>query len=165
MKVFISCFIAFLMASCNNDNDANTTTEDSMTGETIHATATDTIITNAQPMQLAGCYQMVFKKDSADMHLNVKDTIVSGTLNFNLYQKDKNKGTIHGVWRNDKIYADYSFQSEGMTSVREVIFKIDDGNLVQAFGDLTEKDGKLVFTDKDQLQYQTANPFIKTDCP
>lgn len=62
------------------------------------------------------------------------------------------------------IYADYSFQSEGTTSVREVIFKISGDTLIQAFGDLIEKKGKIVFKDTNNLQYINSSPFIKASC-
>ncbi|MEO6071029.1 MAG: hypothetical protein ABIN57_06890 [Chitinophagaceae bacterium] len=165
MKYFFLCCAFFSLVSCNNDTTADKAAgKDSLAGETIHANATDTIVTSAKPMAISGCYEMVFKKDSAEMNLILKDTVVTGTLHYNFYQKDENKGTIKGVLRNNMIYADYTFQSEGMTSVREVIFKIEDGDLVQAFGDIEEKNGKLYYTNKDQLQFQTANPFIKKDC-
>jgi hypothetical protein len=165
MKVLLAALLAFCILACNNESANDVSAKDSMVGTTLHSNATDTIITNAKPLQLSGCYEMVFKKDSAHLVLEVKDTTVTGTLVFNFAQKDKNRGTIKGVLRNNMIYADYTFHSEGMTSVREVVFKIEDDNLVQAFGDITEKGGKLIFTDKEHLQFQTANPFIKTDCP
>jgi hypothetical protein len=167
MRSFIVSITAFCFLSCsNNQADSKATAaKDALDGETIHSNAKDTIATHATPMVVAGCYEMVFKKDSAELSINVKDTVVTGTLNFNLYEKDKNKGMIKGVLRDDMIFADYTFQSEGMSSVREVVFKVEDGTLVQAFGDMEERKNKLVFTDKDHLQFQKANPFIKTDCP
>ncbi|HVG41631.1 MAG TPA: hypothetical protein VM888_08470 [Chitinophagaceae bacterium] len=164
MKNCSLLLILFAFASCSNNNTTSKIINDDSTGSTVHGNSKDTIVT-AQPLVLSGCYQMVFKKDSADLLLDVKDTTVTGTLNFYLFEKDKNTGSIKGVLRDNMIYADYTFQSEGKTSVREVVFKIEDQNLVQAFGDITEKGSKLVFTDKENLQYQTANPFIKTDCP
>ncbi len=101
------------------------------------------------------------KNDSGWLNLTVNDTVVTGDLKYNLYEKDKNAGTIKGVLRDSLIIADYTFHSEGTTSVREVIFKISGDTLIQAFGDLVEKDGKIIFTNKNDLQYITTNPFIK----
>lgn len=162
-KVLIVC-VSFLAVACSNSAHENAPAMQDEKGATIHANAIDTIKTNAKPMVLNGCYEMVFKHDSAQLNLTVQDTTVSGQLTYNLYQKDKNTGTIRGVLRDTIIDADYTFQSEGMQSVREVIFKIKNNTLVQAFGDLTEKDGKIIFTDKTKLQFQDSNPFIKTDC-
>ncbi|MDQ3683349.1 MAG: hypothetical protein M3352_09795 [Bacteroidota bacterium] len=149
--------IVFLIACVDTDNKASTT------GETTHATTNDTIVTTA-PVILTGCYQMTMKNDSGWLNLTVNDTVVTGTLKYNLYEKDSNTGTINGVVRNNMIYADYTFQSEGMTSVREVIFKISGNTLIQAFGDLTEKNGKIIFADKNDLQYINTSPFIKDNC-
>lgn len=115
-------------------------------------------------MVLNGCYQMMMKRDTAALELTVKDTTVTGSLQYNLYEKDRNTGTLQGVLRNDIIYADYTFQSEGMTSVREVAFKIQDGALLQAVGAVSEQNSKVVFKDQATLQFPTDAPFLKTAC-
>jgi hypothetical protein len=165
-KLFILC--SFFLFACNNNKDPNTVTlpPDSLaSSQTVHANAADTIVTSSQPMVLSGCYEMVMKKDTATLELQVKDTTVAGKLNFHFFEKDRNEGQLTGVVRNDRIIADYTFKSEGMTSVREVVFKIKDHTLLQGFGDLKEVNGKLIFTNKNDLQFHTDNPFIKVDCP
>jgi hypothetical protein len=89
---------------------------------------------------------------------------VSGTLRYDWHEKDHNSGTIKGVLRNNSIYADYTFESEGMTSVREVVFKIQDTVLLQGFGALTEENGKIIFQHRDSLQFDTIHPFLKIMC-
>lgn len=158
----ITAFV--FLTSCNNPNN-DTASADPATEGSVHVNATDTIVTDAKPFALAGCYEMTIKKDSAFLDLQVIDTLVKGKLDFNFSEKDKNAGTFNGVLRNDKIFADYTFQSEGVTTVREIILQIKDGTLIQAFGDLKEQNGKLVFANKENLQYQMNNPFIKIDCP
>lgn len=163
MQPLFVLIVFVLFTSCNNPS--NETTTDAATEGSVHANATDTIVTDAKPFALAGCYEMTLKKDSAFLDLTVDDTLVKGALTFNLFEKDRNTGTVQGVLRNDKIFADYTFQSEGVTSVRQIILQIKDGTLLQAYGDLKEKNGKLIFIDPENLQYQTANPFIKVPCP
>ena len=166
-RLFFLLLIA--LAACNNKTGNDTTTlEEGATEGSVHAGAagtTGTINTNAQPFALAGCYEMTMKKDSAFMQLQLEDSVVSGTLNFHFFEKDRNTGTFKGVLRGDRILADYTFQSEGVTSVREIVFKIKDTMLLHGFGELKEEGGKLVFENVDAVQYQMANPFIKTDCP
>jgi hypothetical protein len=164
-NLFVVVLFAFLL-SCNNNNDAAIAdVQDAATEGSVHAGAADTIVTSAQPLVLTGCYEMTLKKDSAFLDLQVTDTVVTGTLNFNFFEKDRNSGTLQGVLRNDKILADYTFQSEGVTSVREVVFQIKDSTLLQGHGELKQQGTKLVFADPENLQYQTANPFIKVACP
>jgi hypothetical protein len=151
--LIITCF------ACNNQQPA------ASQSDAVHANATDTITTAAAPIVLTGCYQMTLKRDSATLDLTIQDTTVTGKLNYIFYQKDYNKGTIKGVLRNDIIYADYTFESEGSTSVREVIFKVEEDTLVPAYGELTQKDNKIIFSNKEDLHFNDRHPFIKVACP
>ncbi len=156
----------FVFCSCNNENAVTAVDpkDTALSSQTIHTNADDTVVTNAKPMVLTGCYQMILKRDTANLNLIAKDSSVSGSLHYDFYEKDKNTGTLKGVLRNDTIYADYTFQSEGRTSVREVVFRIQDGTLLQGFGNLTEQNSRIVFQNPDQLQFQTDNPFLKVPC-
>ena len=134
-------------------------------GETVHTGPKDTIVTGAKAISLAGCYQMILKQDTATLQLDVKDSTVTGILNFHWYEKDWNEGTLKGVLRENRIHADYTFHSEGMVSVREVVFRIaENGSLVSGFGDLVEQGGKLVFADREALQFQVDHPFLPIPC-
>ena len=69
------------------------------------------------------CYSAVIKKDTVYMTLNIKgDQQVSGKLSYVFYEKDKNFGTLVGEIKKDTLYADYTFMSEGVTSIRQVVF-------------------------------------------
>jgi hypothetical protein len=111
-----------------------------------------------------GCYAWQSGKDSAVLNLQVAGEKVSGTLSYNLFEKDKNKGAITGNIKDDLIIADYTFQAEGMTSVREVVFKIDGGNLVEGMGDIDVDGDTARFKNKTELEFNTDRPFIKTAC-
>jgi IMP cyclohydrolase len=162
------CIVISLLTFCacgNNSATISSGNDTALSSQTIHTNVQDTIVTGAKPMMLNGCYQMTLKQDTATLHLNVRDTTVTGNLVYAWHQKDRNTGTLSGVLRNDTIYADYTFQAEGSTSLREVIFKIENGTLLQGFGDITEHNGKVVFQDRSRLQFQKANPFLKIMCP
>ncbi len=116
------------------------------------------------PFILPGCYAWIAKKDSALLKLDISGNKVSGNLNYFLYEKDNNKGTINGILQDSLIIADYTFQSEGMTSVRQVVFKIYGGSLIEGFGDINMKGDTARFKNISQLQFQEERPFIKTDC-
>jgi len=155
--LFLLCF--FSCAENNNSTAGNDA------GETIHANAKDSIITQAEPFVLSGCYQMTMKQDTANLQLNLMDSTVTGKLQYDWNEKDGNTGTIKGVLRDSLVFADYTFESEGLMSVREVIFRLHDHSLIQGFGQLEEKKGKIVFKDKGSLQFDTTHPFFKTRCP
>lgn len=130
------------------------------------STGSDTITSAPTPVKSnpQGCYAWQSGKDSAALNLQVAGEKVSGTLSYNLFEKDKNRGTINGNIKDDLIIADYTFQAEGMTSVREVVFKIDGENLVEGMGDIDVDGDTARFKNKTELEFNTDRPFIKTAC-
>jgi len=131
----------------------------------MHTTnAADTLITDNNPVVLKGCYQMTLKGDTATMKIDLLDSTVTGYLDYHFKEKDLNSGTLKGVIRDRYIYADYTFRSEGISSIREVIFKVEGNTLVPGFGDIVEKDKKIIFTNKDAIQFQYETPFLKVSC-
>jgi hypothetical protein len=115
--------------------------------------------TTADP---AGCYRMIIKNDTATISLNAQADSVSGSLSYNWYERDDNQGTFKGTIKNDSlIVADYTFQSEGVTSVRQVVFKIQDSVLLQGYGELQERNDTAFFRDVNLVIFDTKNPFRK----
>lgn len=163
-KILIA-LTSFVWCACNNGDRSSTTIKDTMrSSQTIHTNISDTVVTHAKPFMLNGCYRMTLKKDTANLNLTVKDSTVTGDLQYHWHERDSNDGTIKGVLRNDMIYADYTFRSEGVTSVREVVFKIQDSILLQGYGPITDKNGKMVFQNKEKLKFQANVPFKKVTC-
>ena len=149
-------WIIFLIA-CNNNSSTNSYGE-------IDATVNDTMSKNVATTSIDGCYEMVMNKDTAFMELSLTGNKITGNLVYKLFEKDKNEGILNGEIKDSHIYADYTFQSEGTTSVREVIFKIFGNSLIPAYGELEEDNGRIIFSDHTRLQYLQHNPFIKIDC-
>ena len=110
----------------------------------------------------AGCYRMIIKNDTAVISLNTAGDSVSGSLSYNWFERDDNDGTFKGVIKNDSlVVADYTFQSEGVTSVRQVVFKIKDSVLLQGYGELQERNDTSFFRDVNLVIFDTKNPFRK----
>jgi hypothetical protein len=59
-------------------------------------------------------------------------------LTYNIFEKDGNMGSLRGRVIGDTILAAYTFQSEGVTSVREVAFLKKDSILVEGFAPMDE---------------------------
>lgn len=156
-------FTLGFLGACHDNAASNVEApgNDSTTG--VHAGATDTIARSSIALQ-EGCYAMFMKRDTATLSLHIQDTIVTGDLHYRWAEKDHNIGTIKGYVRDSLLMADYTFESEGLTSVREVVFKLKGDTLLQGVGQLTEQNGKIIFTHKDQLQYDKMVPFVKMDC-
>ena len=73
-------------------------------------------------------------RDTVKLSININNDEVSGDLNYNIFEKDRNNGQIRGTMSGDTIIAEYQFQSEGLTSTREVAFLRKGSTLVEGFG-------------------------------
>jgi hypothetical protein len=140
--------------SCNNASETTTTVENK---DSIETTAPRDIATTQ-------CYAGLMGKDSIFLQLNNNNNIVLGDLEYKRFQKDQNKGTIAGEMRGDTLLADYTFMSEGKSSVREVIFLKKGNMLVEGFGDVEEKNGKMVFKNTGTVKFNEAMSLKETDC-
>jgi hypothetical protein len=156
-------YSALLLLACNNNtsNPTNDKDNDSMTS--VHAGADDTVIQSSIALR-DGCYAMIRKKDTATLSVHIQDTVITGQLNYRWAEKDHNTGTIQGHVQDSLLIANYTYESEGLTSVREVVFKLRGDTLLQGFGEVKEQHGKMILTQKSQLQFDTALLFLKTDC-
>lgn len=156
-KIYL-VFIALLflaMISCNsNDGSTSAIIKDSLTNDSP---------SHALPKSLSGCYSMIQQKDTVTLRINVSDSNVSGRLQYKWHEKDHNDGVIKGTLRNNRIVANYTFQSEGMNSVREVIFAIREDSLFEGYGEIVVKSDTARFANPSELTFM-KNPFIKVDC-
>jgi hypothetical protein len=110
------------------------------------------------------CYQYINANDTIDLKIINDGGTVTGTLVYNLYQKDKNKGTIKGSMKDGVLIADYYFMSEGKMSTRQVAFKKENNFMVEGYGAMVEKDGKMVFSNADSLSYNNSIKLTGINC-
>jgi len=145
---------ATIFAACNGGEKKTsiTTTMDSPKTETKPA----------EPVR--DCYAGKRGKDTVTLSYMINDNVVTGELMYNYFEKDKNTGTIKGKFSGDTLFADYNFKSEGMMSVREVVFVKKGNTLVEGYGDGEEKDGKWVFKKKDALKFDNSIVLDKVVC-
>lgn len=135
------------------------------TAKKTQAKIDSTIISNTQPSNdSVYCYQYINNRDTATLSFKQDGKNVSGSLGYNLYEKDRNAGTISGLAKGDTIIADYTFQSEGKKSVREVVWLRKGETLVEGFGDVADSNGKTKFKDINKLSFGDAMIFTKTAC-
>ena len=112
------------------------------------------------------CYRAILKKDTISLTLNIKNgQLSSGNLSYNFFEKDKNVGTIVGDFKGDTLIANYTFMSEGVSSVRQVAF-LKKGNIyVEGYGDVViDNNGKVTFKDTKQLKFDGKTVLSKVDC-
>ena len=121
----------------------------------------------AQIAEPAGdqCYVSSANNNTVKLSFNVNShQEVNGKLSYNLYGKDKNEGDLIGNMKGDTLIADYTFSSEGVSSVREVAFLQKDGTLIEGYGPTVMANGKVSFTDKKTLKFDAQNTLLKVDC-
>ena len=153
MRPLLLISIVFL-AACNSQTE---TTSDSSADSLKNPVENNASLLN-------GCYISILKKDTATLKINENGSGVFGELSYNRFEKDSNKGVFKGEIKDDLIIGDYTFQSEGKSSVRQVVFKISGTNLVEGYGDININGDTSVFKNISRLNYQNEQPFIKTDC-
>ncbi|MCV9930721.1 hypothetical protein OIU80_00365 [Flavobacterium sp. LS1R47] len=151
-NILIIGVLTLVLASCKKEKP----------GEIIPSTVESGEIKESVGKQ---CFQSITNKDTVILTLNTNShNEVDGRLTYKIYQKDKNEGTIIGNIKGDTLIADYTFKSEGVSSIREVAFLKKAGTFVEGYGDLIETNGKLVFKDKKLLKFDSKMTLSKVDC-
>ncbi len=103
--------------------------------------------------------------DTIMLHLNVVDKAVTGELVYKYNEKDMNQGLLNGVLKGDTIIADYTFNSEGKESVREVAFLRKGVDFVEGHGEMKEEGVKLSFKSLKTVTFGNDMLLRKSDCP
>lgn len=98
------------------------------------------------------------------MTLKVANEEITGDLSYKLYEKDSNKGTIAGEIKGDTIIAEYDFNSEGVRSIREIVFLKKNGKLYEGFGEVETKGTKTLFKNRANLNFDGGLVFDPADC-
>lgn len=133
-------------------------------GNDTAAKSKETIATVKTGSISPGCYQMIIARDTALMNITVEGNKVSGTLDYNRFQKDDNKGTFAGTIDSSRVITWYNFQSEGMASIRQIIFKIEGNTMVEGYGDLELKSDTVFYKYPHAINYEEGHHYEKISC-
>jgi len=140
------------MVSCQSNSTTDTANNDSSSTK------------DSSPVNNSICYAYYKNRDTATLKLITSAGKVSGDLRYSLYEKDSNKGTIEGIVKGDTIIADYAFNSEGMQSIRQVVWLRKDGKLLEGFGEQEQVGNKTRFKNIAQLKFADSIEFSAVDC-
>jgi hypothetical protein len=146
--------IVMAFFACQNPTATNNTTDTNLAPIDNTQTLADAV---------SGCYEYNIGQDTIRLSLHVAGTKVTGDLFYDMYEKDKSRGTLIGNLKDSVIESNYSFNSEGMDSEAEVFFKFKNDSLYMGEGAQGYKDGKGVFLDKSKMVFISA--FRKIKCP
>jgi hypothetical protein len=123
-----------------------------------------TPVVNIAPNSLSGCYVSQLKQDVYTLILKSTDeNTVTGKISFNNFEKDSSSGSFNGTFDNNILLGNYSFDSEGMHSNRQLIFKKVDAGFVEGFGEVKSLGDSEVFADLNKITYEPNLTFVKSD--
>ena len=111
------------------------------------------------------CFAYRTETDTVRLTLQTTQPTVTGQLAYRYFEKDRNQGTISGQMHGDTLLADYTFLSEGTTSVRQVAFLRRDIGFVEGYGPVAERAGKTVFTALRTLHFDAKYTLLPIACP
>lgn len=153
-KTVLCLFIFISILSCNNENKESATAD------------TDTLKEPEMKIMIptSGCYEGVSGKDSFFLKTEIFPNVVTGTLDYNFYEKDDNKGEIDGVLKGDTLFANYSFMSEGTKSVREVAFLLKNNEAIEGYGEMEAIGDTMKFKNRAGLDFSKGIRMAKIDC-
>jgi hypothetical protein len=119
--------------------------------------------TDPTPSAPMACYEYKAGRDTIILKILPNGDSVSGDLVYKLYEKDRNTGTIRGSLKDGLLVADYTFQAEGMISVRQVVFQKQGIGFVEGYGEIIDDGNKMLFKDIRALTFDSTR-LVPVDC-
>lgn len=152
-KIILSTIAATLLfTACQNKNS------------TLNSNDELTTDTNMVAKSSIECYTYINNKDTATLNLTKNDGVLFGELDYKLFEKDSNKGTVEGEMKGDTLVLEYTFNSEGRESIRQVVMLQKANQLLEGTGDMEEINGKFVFKNRSTLIFGQGITFSKIHC-
>ncbi|WP_346237720.1 hypothetical protein ABDK00_001405 [Niabella insulamsoli] len=149
-------FILMLtVIACNTAPKEDTENEPKVENVSIDAGAVES--------NLPQCYVFIAQKDTYALKLAFTDEAVKGTAVYKNHEKDSSHGDVEGAISGDIIHLWYSFNSEGMKSVRELFFKRTGEGLVTGVAEEQTKADSAFVADKDAVRYEGPT-YKPADC-
>lgn len=127
---------AFCMIALFSCNQKTTTTQE---------TQSDSVVVEEKASIIDGnekCFLATLGKDSAFLALKIVEEKVNGSLNYQFFEKDVNKGTIEGILNKDTLNLVYTFSSEGNTSTRPIKMFIIKNKIFEVYENEIASEGK-----------------------
>jgi len=111
------------------------------------------------------CYNFMLGGDTVVLTIKWLDTSrFTGSMLYQLHEKDRNIGSLEGRRIGDLLLADYQFSSEGMQSKRQVAFKRIQDYLVEGYGEVTPDSSGFRYSHPDQLNFDLNRKIYAVHC-
>jgi hypothetical protein len=113
---------------------------------------------------VVGCYVSKLAKDFYTLEIESDNNgNIVGRVAFNNFEKDSSSGIFKGTLSGDVLLGNYYFSSEGMNSNRQLIFKKDNNNFIEGFGEVKSLGDTESFINTQNITYDPKMTFIKSD--
>lgn len=132
MKYLLFISLIAVSTSCNEATNQNGSAKNDTAGA-------DSNMMHIQ-IPVSSCYRYTKNRDTVFLKVERFPNVVTGTMIYALYEKDRNTGEIEGRMTGDTLVADYNFMSEGNRSTRQVVFLIQGDTATEGYGDLKAVD-------------------------
>lgn len=147
--------LLLLLGACGNSRNNNG--KDSSGAVTAHGH----LVTPGQKQ----CYNYMVNGDTVILTLLwLDESKFTGSMVYRLREKDGNIGTLQGQLRDSILLADYQFNSEGVTSTREVAFKQIADYIVEGYGEVISDSSGFKFKDPANLKFDLNRKLQKVNC-
>lgn len=110
---------------------------------------------NGDKMSMTTSVQIITKGNE------VTGTIAEERL-VNGANADAASGDLKGIRKGDTLIVDYTFTIEGYTETQEIVYLLQGDKLSEKSGELTEKNGKMVYKDPSKATFDKV--YTKVNC-
>lgn len=119
----------------------------------------------AEIPNIVGCYILQQDKNVYTLALQAQNgPSVAGTMHYDNFQFDDSSGVFVGNYENSILLGNYSFSSEGMNSVRQLIWKRSGNDFVEGSGDYTTVANKQIFVNPNSVTWNKDRTFVQSPC-
>lgn len=153
-QILLSASILLLLIGCKNEPKETPKPTVPVAEETVPKTEIDVPKTE--------CYSVNKNGNLISMELNYSKDGASGTLNYALKEKDVNAGTFVGQVKDSILIAEYTFQSEGVESKRQIAYKLKGNRIVEGYGEMNNEGTQ--FKDVSKLNFDSKMPLERISC-
>ena len=153
MKIYLSVLLfGLFFFSCTETVNDKKETQPDLTSK-ISETAS-----------LNGCYEMIISGDTAFMKVEQNGDVLNGILNYKRKDKDSDIGNVILTKTANRAEGFYTFKTEGKTSVRQIVFKLNNNFFAEGYGDIEMKSDTAVYKYPHALNFEEKHAFNKINC-
>lgn len=154
-KIFVFCSLLVILTSCKKETNSH-----------VKDVSNDSVAINKSEIDVAAipenCYMQITDKDTVFVKVSDNLGTITGKIRYRNFQKDSSVGDISGFADGDTLKLDYTYQSEGTTSTREIWFLMKDGNLLEGIGNYDETGER--YKNPIDIKYKGGHTLKPADC-